>query len=162
LTIKIIKLLFERTPPKHMPQKLMNRASFDACISSIIDQKKRNQAEITKLKRETDQLERCEAFLRGLMRTHTHLPKDDDSRPQFFMFSKKTRKPSLVRGFMAPETEGLMPQMPRIPREETMMQKMSGGQTGFVVGVYPFNDYFTGHSKFVVDFQTWTAEPFKK
>ncbi len=144
-----------------MPSSHLNRAEFDAFINQIIRTREKNKTEKAKIKEENKRLKRCEEFLRGLLRTHTHLPAKGDMRPQVF-FQDIEGNPVLVREFLVPETETTLLKMKTIAAKETRMIKMKNGNTGFLLFVCPFNDFKAPHFRIVVDFNTMTSEDYKK
>jgi hypothetical protein len=140
-----------------MPNRLKDRAEFDKCINETITKQNLIQKSIHRQKKRLKQFKKCESFLRGLMRTHSHVPRKGDMRPQFF-FHNKNEELVLVKEFLGEDTEQLLPNMPRCPLSETKRAKMKDGKEGFVIFVSPFNDFEVGHTRFIVSFEKMKSE----
>jgi len=134
-----------------MPHNKLNRESFDAFISAVILNIKKNEEKLAKTKLETERLKRIEDFYRGLMRTHTYLPKKNyfpleltedekvyivdgkDMRPQFF-FQDQQGRPVLIIEFNPPSPEKYLKEMKRIPASEAQSVPTEKRKKTVIVG----------------------------
>jgi hypothetical protein len=140
-----------------MPNRLKTRKKFSECIKDLINKKTLVKKSIERQKQRLEQFEKCESFLRGLLRTHSRLPKRGDKKPQYF-FQNQKGDFVLVEEFLGKNTEQLLPNMPRCPLSETQKAKMKDGKLGFVIFVSPLNDFEVGHARFIVNFDAMKSE----